>query len=380
MIRTILVDDEAPALVKLKSLLLPYPEYQVCGEFDQAQDAIDQVVALQPHVAFLDISMPGIDGLDLAVALQHRLEYPLQIVFVSAYDRYALTAFEVNATDYLLKPVSRSRFSQTIERLNQIFSAPAFEAASAPPIVGKAETSPEYPMVHTFGKLTLSCNGRDFANWKMAKVRELFAFFLYNRGQSVYRDTILETLWGHMNPERAQSSMNTCNYNLRKLLEESGSGISLSYASNYYELNLNNAVCDTDIFTAACAKCGSITAENAAELATAASLYRGPYFEDVKCEWAELDRKRYANDYVMLRSALAAYHYQSGNTSEAESNAIQALDANPVCTAAWQVFLRILRERQDPTGYRFALKRAVTSYRKILSSDLPRELAEYVID
>lgn len=381
MIRTILVDDEAPALIKLKSLLLPYSEYEVCGEFTRAQDVIDQVVALQPQVAFLDISMPGIDGLDLAVALQYRLDYPLQIVFVSAYDRFALTAFEVNATDYLLKPVSRSRFSQTIERLNQILLAPARPVAGAP--VSNEEQRPAVaqarrPMVHTFGKLVLSCNGKDYANWKMAKVRELFAFFLSNRGQNVYRDTILETLWGHMNPDRAQSSMNTCNYTLRKILEESGSGITLSYASNYYELHMNDAICDTDVFSACCAKAGNIGPENLAELTAGAALYKGPYFEDVKCEWAELDRKRYANDYVDLCVALAGYHFRAGNLSDAESNAIHALDINSVCTAAWKIFLDVLQSRQDVNGYRFAMKRVVNSYRKVLSSDLPAELSGYM--
>lgn len=370
MIRTILVDDERPALVKLKSLLLPYPEYQICGEFTSSEDALVQVEQLQPHVAFLDISMPGIDGLDLAVALQHKLPYPLQIVFVSAYDNYALTAFEVQATDYLLKPVSRSRFQQTIMRLNQILNMPAKAAnpANAPSLQAEA------PMVHAFGKLTLSCNGKNYDTWKMAKVRELFAFFLHNYQQAVYRENILETLWGHMDSERAQSSMNTCNYYLRKLLEETGSGISLSYASNYYTLNLNNALFDVDLFSKACGQINNITSENVAHITQCAALYRGTYFEDVKCDWVELDRKRYAFDYVQMRTALAAYHYQQGNTFEAESNAIQALDVNPVHNAAWKILLNVLQLKADTASCQSALQRAADSYKKISGTDIPEEL------
>lgn len=373
MIRTILVDDERPALIKLKSLLLPYSEYQICGEFTSSAEALAQAEQLQPHVAFLDISMPGIDGLDLAVALQHKLSQPLHIVFVSAYDNYALTAFEVQATDYLLKPVSRSRFQQTILRLNQILNV----HTKAPEIVLPAPISTETAMVHTFGKLVLSNNGKDHSNWKMAKVRELFAFFLHNRQQSIYRDTILATLWGHLDAEHAQSSMNTCNYCLRKILKESESGISLSYASNYYTLNMNGVICDLDIFSEACAHSSHITPENVCFIAKGAALYRGAYFEEIKSDWVELDRKRYAFDYVQLRTDLANYYYQQGNASEAEANAIQALDVNPIHNAAWKILLEVFKLYGNPSSYQSALQRASDSYRKFAGTELPAEFGIY---
>jgi two-component SAPR family response regulator len=132
MIRTILVDDEAPALLKLKNLLLPYAEYTLCGEYTDANEALADLDRTRPQVAFLDVAMPSMNGMDLALAIQQRMGSLVQIVFVSAYDEYALTAFEVHATDYLLKPVTRARFKQTIERLNAFLAMQSASMAVVP--------------------------------------------------------------------------------------------------------------------------------------------------------------------------------------------------------------------------------------------------------
>jgi two-component system LytT family response regulator len=117
--RALIIDDERLARQELKSLLQPYHEVEVVGECDNAESAMQKIAELQPDVIFLDIQMPGKNGFELLIDLP---SVP-QVVFVTAYDAYALKAFEVNALDYLLKPVQPNRLSETIRKISAIEKA-----------------------------------------------------------------------------------------------------------------------------------------------------------------------------------------------------------------------------------------------------------------
>ncbi len=112
--RALLVDDERLARAELRRLLAAHPQVQVVGEADGVEAAERQVQALQPELVFLDVQMPGESGFELLSRLP---EARFQTVFVTAHDAHALRAFEVNALDYLLKPVHPERLSRTLARL-----------------------------------------------------------------------------------------------------------------------------------------------------------------------------------------------------------------------------------------------------------------------
>jgi two-component system LytT family response regulator len=118
--RVVIADDEPLARERLQSLLARHAGYRIvdeCGDGDEALAAIERD---RPDLAFLDISMPGRSGVDVAEALLEH-ETPPAIVFVTAHDEFALRAFEVSAVDYLVKPVDRERFDQTLARLERRF-------------------------------------------------------------------------------------------------------------------------------------------------------------------------------------------------------------------------------------------------------------------
>lgn len=226
----------------------------MCGEFTDALEALERISIETPQVAFIDVAMPGMNGMELATAITKKLGRRVHIVFVTAHEEYALPAFDVWATDYLLKPVSRARFDQTIKRLDSIFAEKSEEETLQP---ARNEI-----MVHLFGKLEITRNGESMASWRTAKVRELFAFFLHNRNRSIYRDTLLETLWEGMNPNQALANLNTSNYYLRRYLEKSGSDITLMYDSGYYSIDLGSSACDADMFEKVELKEKSLRARN----------------------------------------------------------------------------------------------------------------------
>jgi two-component system LytT family response regulator len=111
--KAIIVDDERLARVNLRKLLQPHPEIEIVGEASSCQSAVDMINMFNPHLIFLDIQLSGETGFDLL----EMIDNSIKIIFVTAYDEYAIRAFEVNAIDYLLKPVNPTRLKVSIERV-----------------------------------------------------------------------------------------------------------------------------------------------------------------------------------------------------------------------------------------------------------------------
>ena len=120
--RAIIVDDERLARNELKRLLENFPSIEVIGEAANTEEASQLIEELQPDVAFLDIQMPGKTGFEW---LEEWDGFLPEIIFTTAFDEYALKAFEVNALDYVLKPIELARLSQSIQKLESRFKRPA---------------------------------------------------------------------------------------------------------------------------------------------------------------------------------------------------------------------------------------------------------------
>lgn len=119
MIRTILIDDEPLARSVLRNYLKEYDQIEVAGEAANGFEGIKSIQQHQPELIFLDIQMPKLSGLEML----ELLETPPRVIFCTAFDQYALKAFEAHALDYLLKPVSRSRFREAVERALEAIAA-----------------------------------------------------------------------------------------------------------------------------------------------------------------------------------------------------------------------------------------------------------------
>lgn len=114
MIKAIIIDDERLARNELKKLLTEFPEIEVVAEAANAGEGVEKIENLDPDLVFLDIQMPGKTGFDMLA----ELDRAPQIIFTTAYDEYALKAFEVNALDYLLKPIEPKRLADAIQKLH----------------------------------------------------------------------------------------------------------------------------------------------------------------------------------------------------------------------------------------------------------------------
>ncbi len=115
-IRVLIVDDEEPARAILREFLADYPQFVVAGECANGYEAVKAVAEQKPDLVFLDIQMPKLDGFEVLDLLDPKPK----VVFVTAYDEYAIRAFEVHAVDYLLKPFTAARFGEVIAHVEQV--------------------------------------------------------------------------------------------------------------------------------------------------------------------------------------------------------------------------------------------------------------------
>ncbi len=114
--KAIIIDDERLARTELRKLLQEYPEIEIADEAANVEEGIQKVESHNPDLIFLDIQMPGKTGFDLLA----ELDRTPQVIFTTAYDEYALKAFEVNALDYLLKPIEPKRLADAIHKLHNL--------------------------------------------------------------------------------------------------------------------------------------------------------------------------------------------------------------------------------------------------------------------
>ena len=116
-LRTLIVDDELPARKKIRAFLAEHPEFQVVGECADGEQAVAAISTHKPDLIFLDVQIPGRNGFEVLDAVPAKSSPA--VIFVTAFDRYAVRAFEVRALDYLLKPFNKARFSEAVHRFQE---------------------------------------------------------------------------------------------------------------------------------------------------------------------------------------------------------------------------------------------------------------------
>lgn len=340
MFSAILVDDERPALTLLERMLRENGEIRVLASFTSAEAALDALRTLRPDVAFLDIEMPGMRGLELAEKILETGANP-EIVFVTAYDKYALDAFRVSAIDYILKPLSPDDIARSVARLEKLRYQPGPAGASGKP-----------PRVHCFGRLAVYGPGlAEPIRWRTAKTEELFAFLLDKPDSEVPRWQITQALWPDCETEKQESNnLHTTVYRLKKALMTFGIPFELGFAGGAYKLSLPGASLDTAEFDAAVRDSGSIAAGNQDRFIRAFRLYRGNYLEENAYLWSQFRAEHYLAGYRRLTAALAAYYRAARDEPAAEQVLRDALAVAPLDDELNAQLLRLLLEKRDKTG------------------------------
>lgn len=295
MICALVVDDERPALEKTARLLGESGMVEVQGRFTSPLEALDFLKKTPVDAAFLDIEMPGMDGLELANRALD-LQGGLAVVFVTAYHEYAVEAFRLNALDYLLKPVGKERLRET---LNRIVRRKNIQIRPAP------------VQVYCFGRFRVVAGGGE-VKFRTGKAEELLAFLVDRRGAAAGRNEIIDRLWEDFEGDRAVAHFHTTLHYLKKALLQRGARAPVEHARGAYRLDPAGFDCDYHQFMSFVSAAKGVNAVTIREYEEAAALYAGDYLAGGEFRWAERNRVALREKYVRLILDLADYYRSAG--------------------------------------------------------------------
>ena len=291
MLRVIAVDDESSALKWFHRIASENHKIALAGEFQYADEAIEFVKEQQVDVAFLDIEMPEMNGLDLAEQLMEIDPY-INVIFITAYNQYALDAFRAHAIGYLLKPLDSEEFAEQIDLLTCRY-------AKRP-----KRNYNQRLFVRCFGQFTVSAQaeGMSAIRWKTAKAEELFALLIHHQGKVKSKGSLIEMLWPDIDPKKSANLFRvTCTY-IRSALAEMGFFNLLLRELDGYKLNTDLIDCDLFSFRFLAR---SISSQRTDKLEEAFVLYSGEYLEGKIYDWALGARTQLESDFKNLQYYLA---------------------------------------------------------------------------
>lgn len=357
MIRVIIADDEPLALLNMEKKLEEFDSVEVVKAYSTIHDLLDEAPTLDFHVAFLDVEMPGMNGLEIAQLLK-KWKKDVRIVFVTAYRDYAVQAFEINSLDYLLKPISKSRLETTINRIQELFQIETTVSKQ----VQQIEPSLS---IHCLGGFTVFHN-KNIVHWRTVKTKELFAFLLSNLNSYIPRDTIIDALWAATEYKKARVQLHTTVSYLRTTLSSLGYYNVLQYANGCYILQLENFHCDVlelEQLLKNKEELGELDVEKA-ELFI--QNYHGEYMATLDYSWIHSKANFIHNQLTLLLSYLVEHYTTKHNAKKREQTLLLMIDYNPYADNTIQQLIQHYIEEDN----RANAVRVYNTFKKNLYADL----------
>ena len=308
--KAIVVDDEVYTLEEITEIIQQFANAEVVGAYTNPSDALTDLETTNPDCAFLDIEMPVLNGIELADRLLAHNPH-MDIVFITAYNRYATEAFEINALDYVLKPICPERFAKTVERLNQAEKkVPRLE-----------NTAVE---IRTLGGFEVLVGGQAI-RWSRSKAKELLAYLLHYSGQKRNKFKICEDLWPECEPKKSLINLQTTICTLRKNLGDAGwRNAAILFCDESYELKLGSIVCDFIELEKLYEEYRIGRSPSTAKKTLA--LYHGEYMDGEDWTWAQLRAENLRRYHDRLLGMLTKDYYKREQFHEAIETAVRLLD------------------------------------------------------
>ncbi|MBU5352928.1 response regulator [Paenibacillus barcinonensis] len=368
--RAIVVDDEKPAQLHLQRLLQSDGRIDPVQCFSTAREALDFLAHHRVDVVFLDIGMPEMNGLEAAEYIQ-QLDQSIRVIFVTAYADHAVEAFELQALDYILKPVSPTRLTKTIDRMAGVMSF--YNQAAATAEVQESEPDEEEldlkaPGLLTFKHLDIFRSLEQSAEkhkWRTTKSQELFAFLFHHRGEWVSKEILLDKLWADLSQDKGLTLLHTSVYQIRKLLKEWGMTGKLEYNMNRYRLITGNLVSDVEQFEQAMSY-AAITSANVQELRQIVLLYRGDYLEEHDYDWSRAKSRELRRKYTGLVMDIARWDMMQGRGGQAIELLIELQEREPYSEEICRLMMEVYASMDDQQG----ILRLYHSFTLVLKEDL----------
>ncbi|WP_442602141.1 response regulator [Paenibacillus sp. KN14-4R] len=286
--KAIIVDDENLALQKMTKLLQTQDGFNVnvelIGAYLYPYEAVSATRNDAPDIAFLDIEMPEMSGFELADQLLE-LHPQLQVVFVTAHQDFAVKAFEVNALDYLLKPVHPTRLAMTMNRIAQSKQVNTAE---------KSQSTQSQLSICCLRSLHLMNQHQEMQSfpWKTLKAPELFAYLIHYRNKTVSKQSLMDLLWPEYDLHKATAQLHTAIYQIRKMMKTYNLDITIKYQDEGYRLVWGNVKLDTEQWENSLRQAPPVTPETLDQHLSIMNQYSGDFLEEHGYAWAEHEKER----------------------------------------------------------------------------------------
>lgn len=365
MIKVILIDDERPALRGLEAMLEKYADIEIMGMFLDSHEGIKYVRENAPDIVFLDINIPQLGGIDAASIISNSSP-DTDVVFVTAYEEFAVKAFELDALDYLLKPVNEARFEVTLERIRQ---------KRTEKITKKANDCNKKLIIRCLGGFEVGLEGAAPLKWRAEKTKELFAFLLHNMGRNITKDEMLDTLWQKDNPDKAVRQLYNGIYYIRKALIDYGMDRSQISIDGKYHLKTSNTGFDIkDFYRYYKQKNNRMDALGRME-----ALYTGDYLGTLPYDWAILERQHLLEMYIQCTNELSTLYMENERYSDAADILMKAYRHDPLAESITKHLLTLYSKTQNKS----AAVRHYSLYCALLKKELnikPSESVRCLVD
>lgn len=346
------MDDEPLALQLLENKLQAFEEVEIVKTFSNPLVLLEEAQDLSFNTAFLDVDMPGLNGIELA---EHILstQPSVQIVFTTAYHEYAVQAFELDSLDYVVKPISNDRLQQTVLRVCDQLKLRGEAATAGKPLL----------RIYSFPDFTVY-SGEEEIKWKTTKVKELFAYLYTYHGISIHRDTLIDTLWPNTEYGKAKIQLHTALSHLRKSLQGAGQKKPISFANQGYRLKLEHFFCGASHMQQLAQR--DVTAENITDCEHAVDIYFGNYMEQEGYSWSHVREKELQASMTQLLDKMIDYFSKTNMLPKKENCLLCALRINPYSEQALQALLKHYIE----TGNRTDAVTAFHSFRQTIEDEM----------
>lgn len=332
MLKTVVVDDEFYALEKIKDLVNETNKLNFVKGYENPGKCLEDIrnSIIKPELILLDIEMPGRNGLQLAQRILE-INENIDIVFITAYKKYAVDAFEMNALDYILKPVTKERFKKTISRLN----------------IEKKDNKKELLSVVSLGKLKFFYQKEEIKiDWPTLKTEELFLYLLINRGEFVKSSKITENLWTDKIPQKAANNLYTTVYSLRKVFNNLGFKKLILSKRGYYKLNFEKIYWDVLQFENVVKEIinNSEVQLNENKIKQLKDLYKGELLENKDYRWLYSFRAKLKQKYKKSAYNIIDYYEKNDKWEEALEILYKLIEIDYLNVGAHQHLIKIYKK------------------------------------
>ena len=305
MINAVLVDDEILVLNLLGRIISETTDIQVIGTFTDPEQALVEIPKLKPNVVFLDVDMPELNGIELGTRLIESNENEdMAIVFVTAYEQYAVHAFKLNAIHYILKPADPQSVEEVVKRIYQRRELKPLKLNDS----GK---------INFFGPMHLLANGNNI-DFLTAKVEELLALLIIHKDIGISKWRLIDELWEESSIEKSKQNLYTNIFRLKKILRNAGIKVDIKNKNSMYQIDLKDVNCDLIEFDCFMKKELKVDDHSIDEFKRIISLYKGELFEGKDYLWAISYREQYYLKFIKIVKVVINYLYEKKRFDQLE--------------------------------------------------------------